>query len=129
MIPGPTIDIPHYPILARDVVKHVGDAIAFVVADTLEQAKDAAEAIAIDWQELPHVIGAMAALDPSAPRVWPDRSNLSFEIDHGRRGGDQGGLRAGRARGRRPRSSTSASSPTTWTRAASSPNTTASATR
>ena len=49
VIPGPTIDIPYYPVLARDVVKHVGDAVAFVVADTLAQARDAAEAIAIDW--------------------------------------------------------------------------------
>ena len=76
VIPGPTIDIPYYPILARDVVKHVGDAIAFVVADTLEQAKDAAEAIAVDWQELPHVVGAIAALDPSVSRVWPERTSL-----------------------------------------------------
>ena len=52
------IEVPPYPVLARDVVRHVGDAVAFVVADTLEQAKDAAEAIAIDWQPLPHVIGA-----------------------------------------------------------------------
>ncbi len=83
VIPGPTIDIPHYPVLARDVVKHVGDAIAFVVADTLAQARDAAEAIAIDWQELPHVVGAMAALDAKSPRVWPDRPNLSFETTMG----------------------------------------------
>jgi len=83
VIPGPEIDIPYYPILARDVVKHVGDAVAFVVADTLEQAKDAAEAIAVDWQELPHIVGAIAALDPKAPRVWPDRSNLSFESTMG----------------------------------------------
>src|SRR5690348_10477841 len=54
VIPGPEIDIPFYPILCRDVVRHVGDAIAFAVADTLAQAKDAAEAIAVDWQELPH---------------------------------------------------------------------------
>jgi carbon-monoxide dehydrogenase large subunit len=82
VIPEPSckIDVPDYPILARDVVRHVGDAVAFVVADTLAQARDAAEAIAIDWQELPHVIGAMAALEPKAPRVWPDRSNLAFEV-------------------------------------------------
>jgi len=83
VIPGPTIDVPYYPVLARDVVKHVGDAVAFVVADTLAQARDAAEAIAIDWQELPHVVGAMAALDAKSPRVWPDRSNLSFETTMG----------------------------------------------
>ncbi|HWE78207.1 MAG TPA: molybdopterin cofactor-binding domain-containing protein, partial [Pseudolabrys sp.] len=83
VIPGPSIDIPYYPVLARDVVKHVGDAVAFVVADSLAQARDAAEAIAIDWHELPHVVGAMAALDPKSPRVWPDRSNLSFETTMG----------------------------------------------
>ena len=84
VIPGPEIKIPVYPILAKDVVRHVGDAIAFVVADTLDQAKDAAEAITVDWQPLPHVIGAMAALAPGAPRVWPDRpGNLAFETELG----------------------------------------------
>jgi carbon-monoxide dehydrogenase large subunit len=84
VIPGPEIKIPVYPILAKDVVRHVGDAIAFVVADTLDQAKDAAEAITVDWQPLPHVIGAMAALAPGAPQVWPDRpGNLAFETELG----------------------------------------------
>jgi aerobic carbon-monoxide dehydrogenase large subunit len=83
VIPGPEIKIPPYPILARDVVKHVGDSVAFIVADTIEQARDAAEAIAIDWSELPHVIGAMEALEPGAPQVWPDRPNLSFETAMG----------------------------------------------
>src|SRR5476651_4410 len=72
--------VPIYPILAKDIVRHVGDAIAFLVADTLDQAKDAAEAVTVDWQPLPHVIGAMAALAPGAPQVWPDRpGNLAFE--------------------------------------------------
>jgi len=83
VIPGPDIDVPFYPILARDVVRHVGDAVAFVVADTLDGAKDAAEAIAIDWQPLPHVIGAATALEKGAPQVWPDRPNLVFETDMG----------------------------------------------
>ncbi len=83
VIPGPEIKIPAYPILARNVVKHVGDSVAFVVADTIEQAKDAGEAIAIDWTELPHVVGAVEALKPDAPQVWPDRPNLSFETTMG----------------------------------------------
>jgi carbon-monoxide dehydrogenase large subunit len=84
VIPGADIKVPQYPILASDIVRHVGDAIAFVVADTLEAAKDAAEAITVDWQPLPHVIGAMAALEPGAPRVWPDRpGNLAFETEMG----------------------------------------------
>ena len=78
------IKVPEYPILAKDVVRHVGDAIAFVVADSLELAKDAAEALAVDWQELPHVVGAVAALKPGAPKVWADRpSNLAFETAAG----------------------------------------------
>ena len=68
------VDVPPYPILARDDVRHVGDAIAFVVADTLDQARDAAEAIAVDWEPLPHVIGAAAALQKDAPLVWPEAS-------------------------------------------------------
>jgi len=78
------IKVPEYPILAKDVVRHVGDAIAFVVADSLEQAKDAAEALAVDWQELPHVVGAVAALKSGAPKVWEDRpNNLAFETEAG----------------------------------------------
>ena len=84
VIPGPEIKIPEYPILAKDVVRHVGDAIAFVVADSLAAAKDGAEAIAVDWQPLPHVIGAVAALAPGAPRVWGDQpGNLAFETELG----------------------------------------------
>ena len=84
VLEGVDIPVPHYPILARDEVRHVGDSIAFVVADTLAQAKDAAEAIAVDWQPLPHVIGAGAALKAGAPLVWPDRSgNIAFETSAG----------------------------------------------
>jgi aerobic carbon-monoxide dehydrogenase large subunit len=84
VIPGPEIKIPEYPILAKDIVRHVGDAVAFVVADGLAAAKDAAEAIAVDWQPLPHVIGAVAALAAGASRVWGDRpDNLAFETELG----------------------------------------------
>ena len=84
--PNATVDVPPYPILPRDEVRHVGDAIAFVVADTLDRAKDAAEAIAVDWQARPHVIGIAAALKPDAPRVWPQyRSNVAFDVALGDR--------------------------------------------
>ena len=79
-LPGVDIFVPPYPVLARDEVRHVGDAVAFVVADTLAQAKDAAEAIKIDWQAVPHVIGAVAALAQGAAPVWPKRpGNIAFE--------------------------------------------------
>ena len=83
-IPGVTITPPPYDILARDAVHHVGDAIAFVVADTLAQAKDAAEAIIVDWTPRAAVVDAIAALAPGAPLVWPDRpGNLAFETSVG----------------------------------------------
>ncbi len=82
-IPGPKINVPPFPVLARDVVKHVGDAVAFVVAETIDQANDAAEKLAIEWEALPHTIGAREALQDGAAKVWPDRSNLSFEFTLG----------------------------------------------
>ena len=76
---GVTVNAPPYPILARDEVRHVGDAVAFVVADTVAQAKDAAEAILIEWEARPHVVSAVAALAPGAPPVWPSHAdNVAF---------------------------------------------------
>jgi aerobic carbon-monoxide dehydrogenase large subunit len=83
-LPNTVLDVPPYPVLARNEVRHVGDAIAFVVADTRERAKDAAEAITVSWEELPHVTDAAEALEPAAPRVWAEhRDNLVFDISLG----------------------------------------------
>ena len=60
------------PLLAQDRVRYVGDPVAFVVADTLSQAKDAAELILIDYEPLPAVVSAEAALAPGAPSVSDD---------------------------------------------------------
>jgi carbon-monoxide dehydrogenase large subunit len=79
-IPGVQLVAPPYEILASKEVRHVGDAIAFVVAETIEQAKDAAEAIEVDWQVKPAVIDAVSALKSGASLVWPDRAgNVAFE--------------------------------------------------
>jgi carbon-monoxide dehydrogenase large subunit len=79
-LPGVTIVPPPYEILASREVRHVGDAIAFIVADTVERAKDAAEAIVVDWEPMPAAVDAVAALKPGAPLVWPDKpGNLAFE--------------------------------------------------
>jgi aerobic carbon-monoxide dehydrogenase large subunit len=83
-LPNTVLDVPPYPILAHNEARHVGDAIAFVVADTLERAKDAAEALTVTWEELPHVVGAIEALKPGAPRVWPEhRDNVVFDVTLG----------------------------------------------
>jgi carbon-monoxide dehydrogenase large subunit len=76
--------VPPYPILAADTVRHVGDAIAFIVAETVDQAKDAAEAVAVDWEPLAAVADLRAAAAPDAPLVWPDRpGNISFTAELG----------------------------------------------
>ena len=82
--PDVAVEAPPYPVLARDTVMHVGDAIAFVVADTLDQARDAAEAIEVAYTPLPHVVDAVAALAPGAPQVWPDKpGNVAFAMTLG----------------------------------------------
>ena len=81
----PVIPLP-VPVLPRDTVRHVGEAVAFVVADTLNQARDAAEAIAIEWDGLPAVTGIEAALAEGAPLVWDERpGNVAFEAEQGDR--------------------------------------------
>jgi carbon-monoxide dehydrogenase large subunit len=82
LIPGPTIKVPDYPILARDVVRHVGDSIAFVVADTVAQARDGAEAIAVDWEPLPQVGDVASALAADAPQLHAGgNGNLAFATE------------------------------------------------
>lgn len=78
---------PHRPILARDVVRHVGDTVAFIVADTLDQARDAAEAMEIEWDPLDAVADMEAALREDAPLVWEQRgSNVAFTSELGAAG-------------------------------------------
>jgi carbon-monoxide dehydrogenase large subunit len=87
-IPGVDIPVPRYPVLAQGEVHHVGDAMAMIVADTLEQARDAAEAIEVRTESLPHVVGAVAALEKGAVQVWPQRpGNVAFEVVLGEQAG------------------------------------------
>ena len=75
---------PPYPILARDEVRHVGDAVAFVIADTIDHARDAVEAIEVNWTPLPAVAGVANAIKKDAPQVWPDKpGNILFDVPIG----------------------------------------------
>src|SRR5215472_275692 len=70
---------PPYPALVKDRVRWAGDYVAFVVAESLIQAQDAAELIAVDYEPLPAVVSTAEAAAPGAPRVWdqcPD--NIGF---------------------------------------------------
>ena len=58
------------PFLARERVRYVGDPVALVVAETLEQAKDAAETIAVEYHLLPAVATTADAIAPDASAVW-----------------------------------------------------------
>jgi len=72
------------PVLAKGVVKFVGDAIAFVVAETLNAAKEAAEAINIEFKALPAVSDIRSAMVKGAPIVWPHmKDNLAYEKNLG----------------------------------------------
>ncbi|MDP7693575.1 MAG: xanthine dehydrogenase family protein molybdopterin-binding subunit, partial [Vicinamibacterales bacterium] len=66
---------PVRPILADGFVRHVGNAVAFVVADSLPQAKDAAELIDVDYEPLPAVVDTKGARNADAPQVWPEAEN------------------------------------------------------
>ena len=68
-----------YPALAQEHVRWAGDYVAFVVAETLEQAADAAELIDVNYEPLPSVTSTADATSPGAPRVWDDcADNICF---------------------------------------------------
>ena len=71
------------PVLAADKVRHVGQPVAVVVAETLNQARDAAEAIEVDYDQLPAVVESRAAIEPGAPQLFDHiPGNLVFDWDN-----------------------------------------------
>ena len=76
---GSAIYHPRWPALVSGRVRLVGDHVAFVVAETALQARDAAELIAVEYAPLPPVADLESAVAPGAPAVWPDcPDNISF---------------------------------------------------
>ncbi|WP_289150386.1 xanthine dehydrogenase family protein molybdopterin-binding subunit [uncultured Salipiger sp.] len=77
---GEPMKEPGHPVLAQGKVRHVGDPFAAVVADSLEEARNAAEAIVYDIEELPAVVDMRAALAEGATKVHDDLSdNLCYD--------------------------------------------------
>ena len=71
---------PKHPVLAEGKVRHVGDPIAVVIAETRSQARDAGEAIVVDFDVLPGISQTTAALAPDAPRVHDDvAGNICYD--------------------------------------------------
>ncbi len=88
---GSMMALPPRPALAEGRVRHVGDPVALVVAETLDQAKDAAERIAVDYAPLPATVDTAGALAEGAVAVWDDlpgqpvAGNLAFDWELGSR--------------------------------------------
>ncbi len=79
----PLIVPPRYA-LARGRVRHVGDPVAFVVAETRELARDASELITVEYRPLDAVTDAPTALQPGAPAIWDEApGNLCFRFQRG----------------------------------------------
>jgi carbon-monoxide dehydrogenase large subunit len=82
---GKPAGAPPYYALAVDTVRFVGQAVAAVVAQTLAQALDAAEHVAVEYQELPPVTTIDAALAMGAPQVWPEApGNVAAQMQWGK---------------------------------------------
>jgi aerobic carbon-monoxide dehydrogenase large subunit len=69
---GTKLIIPHRPALAGTTVRHVGEAVAMVVADTLTAAQDAAELVSVDYAERTPAVDLREAVRDGAPQVWPE---------------------------------------------------------
>jgi carbon-monoxide dehydrogenase large subunit len=78
--------VPPYALLAHGIARHVGDAVAMIVADTLDLARDAAEALEIEWEPLPAIADLRRAVQSGAPLVWDERkNNIGFRTEVGDR--------------------------------------------
>lgn len=81
---GDIMKEPPHPLLVKDKVRHVGDAVALVVAESRELAQDAAEAIIIDYEVLPAVTDASKAVEAGAPQVHDSvPNNICFDWEIG----------------------------------------------
>ncbi|PQO24655.1 carbon monoxide dehydrogenase [Rhodobacteraceae bacterium WD3A24] len=81
---GGEMAVPPVTALADGAVRHVGEPVAVVVAETRAQAEDAAEAVELEVDAAPAVVDALGAAAPGAPRVWDDLAdNRCFSVERG----------------------------------------------
>ncbi len=86
---GDTMKEPAHPLLVADKVRHVGDGVAIVIAESYAQAKDAAEKIKVDYEVLDAVIDPRKAADDGAPLVHDDvPNNTAFDWQLGSDAGE-----------------------------------------
>ena len=81
---GSAMAAPPHPVLADGAVRHVGDPVAFVVAETPQQARDAADAIAVEYDVLPSITDLASAMDSDVAQVWSEApGNIAFDWEIG----------------------------------------------
>jgi len=80
---GDTMKEPPHPLLVRDKVLHVGDAVAIIIAEDGPTARDAADMVHVDYEELPAVVNAAEAVKDGAPQVHdaaPNKMCFDWEL-------------------------------------------------
>ena len=83
---GKPMYAPQRPPLVTDRVRYVGDPVVMVIAETLAEAKDAAELVEIDYEALPSVTRTEDTVKPDAPVVWDDcPDNISNHVPRGKK--------------------------------------------
>jgi carbon-monoxide dehydrogenase large subunit len=83
---GSPMKEPPYPVLSCDKVRHVGEPLAVVIAETRNQARDAAEALEVEYEELPAVVSTAEADRPDAPQIYEEApNNVCFDWEIGDR--------------------------------------------
>jgi len=80
---GSPVPVAPHHVLPADRVRHVGTAVAFVIAETIAQAKDAAEKVVVDYEPLPAVTQGIASLAKDAPRLYDDLPNVMIDAEVG----------------------------------------------
>lgn len=81
---GSPMAMPPHPVLAEGAVRHVGDPVAFIVAETTQAARDGAEAVMVDYDILPSATDLATATDPGQPQVWENAPrNTCFDWEAG----------------------------------------------
>ena len=84
---GSPMNMGAWSALATNTVRYVGDAVAVVIADSIANAKTAAEAVIVDYEELPVVVNAGKAIQDGSPQLHPEASNnLIFDWEIGEEG-------------------------------------------
>jgi aerobic carbon-monoxide dehydrogenase large subunit len=81
---GDTMKEPKHPLLAYDKVRHSGEAVAMVIAESRELARDGAEAVKVEYEELPVVVNSQDAMKKDAPQLHDGApGNVCFDWELG----------------------------------------------